>query len=215
MARLFVDVDALCKLAHWNLLSELPNLLGTALSETSTLTSARFRALKSLNKPDGKAFRNVEAAQVALNALSEMAQPLSPDPAASVGFAEVPGIDPGEAVLFATLASVPGARLLTGDKRALRAFSELPPKVRAAVAGRVVIVEQVIELALQHYGLEWLQARVCPWKQIDTSVSMIMGSRCDQPERAVRENLVSAIGEMRSLCDPSLLFLTDCSNSGA
>jgi hypothetical protein len=205
VVRLLVDVDALCKLAHWDLLSKLPTLLGVPLANTSTLTSARFRAQNSLTKPDGKVFRNVEAAHVALHAIGQMAQPLSLDPAASVGFADIQGIDPGEAVLFATLVSSTDVRLLTGDKRALRALSELLPDVRAAVAGKIVIVEQVVEAALNTFGIDWLRERVCPWKHVDTSVSMIMGSRCDLSEQAVRENLASAIGEMRQLCDPSLL----------
>lgn len=205
MVRLLVDVDALCKLAHWDLLSELPALLGVPLANTSTLTSARFRAQKSLTKPDGKVFRNIAAAQVALHAIGQMAQPLSLEPAASVGFADIPGIDPGEAVLLATLVSSSDVRLLTGDKRALRALAALGPDARAAMAGKILIIEQVVEAALNMFGIDWLRERVCACQRVDTNISMIMGSRYDLSEQAVRENLAVAISEMRQLCDPSLL----------
>ncbi len=202
---LLIDVDAAGKLAHWRLLEELPALSGIAFNEMVTLTSARFRARKSLEKPDGKLFRDVTAAKAAISAIDQMQPTLDVDPALMTDMVDVPGIDAGEAVLLAALDANPQARLLTGDKRALRALAALAPGVRQRFSSRIVIVECVLLAALDAHGLEWLRERVCPWKEIDKSTVVIMGSRCDLGEAAVREGLAAYITEMRDLCEPSLI----------
>lgn len=50
-----------------------------------------------------------------------------------------------------------------------------------------------------------LRSKVCPWKKIDVAVNIVMGGRCDAGEASVREALASYIGELTSLCDPSLI----------
>lgn len=203
--QLLIDVDAMGKLAHWRLLEELPTLSGIALNEIATLTSARYRAKRSLEKPDGKLFRDVAAARAAIDAIGQMKPTLDVDPTRLTDLVEAAGIDAGEAVLLAALDANPKAKLLTGDKRALRALAALPPEVSQRYSGRILTVECVLLAALDARGLEWLRERVCPWKDIDKSTIVIMGSRCDLAEAAVREGIASYITEMRDLCDPTLL----------
>jgi hypothetical protein len=203
--QLLIDVDALCKLAHWRLLAELPGLSGFPLKECASLSSARHRANRALTKPDGKTFRDVAAAQEAVNAIDQMRGVIKIDPTAMSVFEDVAGIDAGEAVLLTALDTNPGARLLTGDKRALRALAELPLEVRQRYAGKIILVECVLLAALNAFGLEWLRERVCPWKEIDKSTIVIMGSRCDLADARVREGIASYIREMVELCDPSLV----------
>lgn len=202
---LLIDVDALCKLAHWRLLAELPALTGVSWHDCATLSSAKHRARRAVDKPDGKTFRDVAAAQEAVAAIGHMQSTLDVNPQALGPFEDAPGIDPGEAVLLSALAAHSNARLLTGDKRALRALAALDASITQAYANRIVIVEHVILAALDERGLTWLRERVCPWKDIDKAVGVIMGSRCDLQEAAVREGIASYIDEMAELCDPSIL----------
>lgn len=201
---LLIDIDAAVKLAHWGLLAELPKLTGMALNSCATLTSLRFRALKAAEKPDGKLFHTVAAAQAVLDTLPHLAQ-LPVDVELLPALQNLPGIDAGEAVLISAMAARPEVRMLTGDKRCLRALAACDPEIREPLANRVLIVEQVLLLALDAYGLLWLQGKVCALRHIDKAVAIVMGSKCDLAENSVREGLHSYIDEMVRLCDPQLL----------
>lgn len=201
MARLLIDVDALVKLAHWRMVLELPGLTQIALADCATISSLRHRA----QTPKKPLFVADHAPGLVIEAMDQMAALPAPDPAVLAVLQDVPAIDPGEALLFAALHATPDSQLLTGDKRALKALSELPHHVRDPFAGRILVVERVLERALDQHGLEWLRAHVCEWRSIDKAAGFIMGGRCDAAEAAVREGLASYISELAQLCDPSLL----------
>lgn len=193
---LLLDVDAVSKLSHWQLLPELPALLGRDWAAMSTITSLKPRTARATTAPDGKLFHTCEAAETALAALVQMPPLATPSPAVLGAFQDVAGIDPGEALLFA-LASEGGSReVLTGDKRAIKALAAMPPSLQASLQGRLLIVEQVVYLALQRHGLEWLRQRVCPQKGIDTAIAIVMGSRCDASEASVMDGLLSYVDEV-------------------
>jgi hypothetical protein len=139
---LYIDIDAFCKLAHWNLLPFLPNLTGYRWDEIATLSSLIFRARRAIEKPDGKLFLTSGAATCAYEHANKMATLPEPDPEAVVVFANTPQIDAGEAVLFALTAADPNGCLFTGDKRALRALSQLNCADR--FVGRILIIEQIL-----------------------------------------------------------------------
>lgn len=202
---LLVDVDAMCKLAHWRLLELLPAITGIEPPACSALASTRFRALKYMEKPDGKVFRCVDAAKAVVDAVDAFGDLPQPDPALLTKLQDVAGIDAGEAVMLARLIEDQEALFLTGDKRALRAVAAMDGIVRAAIAERVVPVECVIKCVLDAYGIDELRARICTWKEIDKAVSIVMGSRCDRAESSVREGLASYLGELHGLCQPSLI----------
>ncbi|GAB3490369.1 hypothetical protein GCM10027399_07430 [Curvibacter fontanus] len=202
---LFIDVDAICKLAHWQLLDKLPALLGTPIVECVTLSSVRYRAQRCLSKPDGRLFQTADAAQAVLAAVTSMKAPLAATAFDLSVFENASDIDPGEAVLLAAVIATPGARLLTGDKRALRAISKLA-SIRPVLAGRVVMLEHVLLLALDTYGLDWVRKSVCPQAAVDKAIFICMGSRCDAPEISVREGFESYLNEIRCACDPTILI---------
>lgn len=202
---LFLDADALSKLAHWNILPLLPNLLGFPWSEITTITSLRFRAHAAVAKPDRKLFHTSAAAQAAVDCIAQTAPCPVPDAETLEAFSNVPQIDAGEAVLFSLVMAQPGARLLTGDKRALRALAKHP--LAANFDGKIICVEQVMKLALEAYGREWLLTNVGPQVQIDQAAAIILGSRQDAPLEQINDALHSYIAEMIGLKDPSLLWM--------
>lgn len=202
---LLIDVDAMCKLAHWRLLELLPALTGIDPPACSTLVSTRFRAMKSIEQPDGKIFRCTDAAKAVLEAVQAFGELPQPNPALLSQFQDIAGIDAGEAVMLARLIEDPMSLFLTGDKRALRAVAVMHEPVRDAIAERVVPVECVIKCVLDQYGIDELRARVCPWKEVDKAVAMVMGSGCANSDDAVREGLGSYLGELRSLCQPTMI----------
>jgi len=200
---LFIDADALSKLAHWNILAVLPELASTPWSGMATVSSIRFRALKATTVPDGKLFRCPKAAARSVEAIQKMSPLAAPDATLLATFAAVPDIDPGEATLLALVASGPEDRLLTGDKRALRSLARLPEASRWC--GRIFTVEQVIACGLKSKGRDWLLQGACPFRDMDKAVANCLGSSCDASETSIREGLASYIREMDRLHDPSLL----------
>lgn len=202
---LLIDVDAFSKLAHWRILPELPTLTGEQWSTLSTLGSLVFRAQRASVKPDLKLFQTTMAAQAAVSALSKMACLPDVEPRDLSAFQDVVDIDAGEAVLLAAMSRNQNLRLLTGDKRALRSLSRADHGLRSQYTGRVILLEQVILCALELYGIHWLRERICVERGIDTAIEIVMGSRCDAVEQAVREGLLSYIQEMSMLCNPALV----------
>jgi hypothetical protein len=202
---LYVDVDAVAKLAHWQLLEHLPSLLGVAWSDCGTLGSVVHRASRATEKADGKLFKSTEAAGRAMASVKLMGKPVEPGGVTMSSLQDIAGLDPGEAVLLSAVADEAGSRLLTGDKRAIRALAELDAGVRGPIAGRILVVEQIVLLAFDRFGLAWLRDRVCPFADIDKAIRVVMGGRCDASEVAVREALEAYIQELVGLCDPSLL----------
>lgn len=202
---LLVDVDAMCKLAHWRLLELLPAIMGLDPSACSTLESTRYRALKALDRPDGKVFRCAEAAKAVVDAIENFGELQQPHPDLLAQFQDVADVDAGEAVMLARLIEEPKALFLTGDKRALRAVAAMTEEVRSNFAARVVPIECVIKCALDAVGIDELRQRVCPWKDVDKAVGIAMGSRCDRSDQSVREGLDSYLRELHRLCAPSLI----------
>ena len=201
---LLVDVDAICKLAHWNILPLLPDITGRPWSETGTVSSLIYRAKSAATKPDRKLFHTTDAAEIAIDALTRMATSIG-EPSAHILESLITSnqIDAGEAVLLATIADQPNGVLLTGDKRALRALAghELAP----IFAGRIMLIEHVIWLCLEMNGLDWTRANICPQRGIDKAISVLFGYRCDARTDSVREGVESYLGEIKRLHNPSLL----------
>ncbi len=200
---LYVDVDALCKLAHWNVLDLLPDLTGHSWNEMATVSSLRFRASRSADNPDKRLFHSTSAAAKVCACMDRMAPlPLPRTTTVSV-FADEPKIDPGEAVLLALTIDHPGGRFLTGDKKALRALAHLP--CATSMAGRILIIEQIIRRCLSTKGREWLIENLCPFKHIDTAISNIMGSHCDGSAQSITDGIESYVEEIKNLTSPTLL----------
>jgi len=152
--------------------------------------------------------RTPEAAQAVLQAIRGFGSLPQPAAESLSPFGDVAGIDSGEAVMLALMLEAPDTVLLTGDKRAMRAIAALEINLRTRFASRILPVECVVKCVLDAHGLDEMRARICPWKSIDTAISNVMGSRCDQAEASVREGLTSYLNELKQLCVPPLVH--DC-----
>lgn len=203
--QLLVDVDVLAKLAHWDMLAELPDFAGFQWDQMSTVASLQFRAQRAAASPDGKLFRTREAALAVSSALDLMVPLPAVDPARLAAFQDASDIDAGEAILFALLDGIADRYVLTGDKRAVRALSRLPAARRALLEGRILILEGVFLQALALRGIEWMRERVCPSRELDKAIAIALGSRCDAPRTVVHTALYSYHRELAILCTPCLL----------
>jgi hypothetical protein len=199
----FVDVDVICKLAHWNILPHLPDLLGCQWNQIATVSSLRYRAQRAIETPDGKLFITSAAALKVVECIRLMRAMPAPDAAVLEDLTEIAQVDPGEAVLIAVMLGDPVGKFITGDKRALRALSQ--HSLATSLAGKIVLVEQILELCVDQKGREWLLANIREHKGIDKAISMIVGSDCDASLENLSAGLDSYIREIGNLCHPSMI----------
>ncbi|MHB1371224.1 MAG: hypothetical protein ACYCW7_13635 [Pseudomonadaceae bacterium] len=201
---LVVDVDAVSKLAHWNILPLLPELTGYGWHGIGTVSSLIHRARRAISAPDGKLFHTSDAAIVVVDVISLMGANLGVPSDEVLGVLSASNrIDAGEAVLLATIADNPNGIFLTGDKRALRALAGL--ECAQSFVGKIMLVEHILWLCLEAKGRDWVLQNVCPSRSIDRAISMILGSRCDANVDNLREGIESYIHEIAALHDPSLV----------
>lgn len=204
---LCVDVDALCKLAHWNILPLLPEITGYHWSDMATISSVKHRANRALEKPDGRLFHSVDAAKVVCECIEQMDTLPSPHTETLSALAESHQIDSGEAVLLAAIAGDTKGILLTGDKRALRGLAQLD--CAGKFAGRIMLIEQIIWLCLRVRGRDWLLSNVCPYQGMDKAISIVLGSQCDASTDSINDGIASYLAEIENLHNPSLLYQFD------
>jgi hypothetical protein len=183
--RLLADNDALLKAAHWQLLPLVPALAGTDWTGIACLP----QLLPRVRRGESKLFAAASVAQALDTQLGRTASLPNPDTGVIAALQAHPAIDAGELLLVGALAATPQARLLTGDKRALVAFSNTvaPPLLQH----RFVCVEQMLWLALDRLGAEQLLAQVRHWTPRDQTALAIFGRDGAKSEGVLREGLQS------------------------
>jgi hypothetical protein len=200
--RLVVDVDALVKLAHWGLLSELEGATGVPPERQATVESIRFRAARR----DRKLFRDPAIADDLTAALGHFGAAWSPDADVVARLQGIAGLDAGEVTLIGMLCSDPQALLVTGDKRALRALTAPGLEdIVERIAGRIMCLEQVLLSALDRMGVGALVAAIEPHRELDTAVRCAVPLASHAVELDVRTGLGSYINDIRAQA-PSLLY---------
>lgn len=149
---LLIDSDAFILLAGAGLLTRAIELLGFQVRN-----SRRLGALEPmLRKPSRSLKRHpAEALSRALEAC-KVVSPLerAPDDATKAMLGEHPNVDDGEALIFAVVATHTHCLMASNDKTAMRAVATDPGlrKLRSKVAGRVICLEALVRLLLQHDG---------------------------------------------------------------
>jgi hypothetical protein len=184
---LLMDNDALLKAAHWDLLDIVPALVGCTWAETACLPQFPPR----VSRAEAKLFADTSVAE-ALAARLALRSPLpEPDVRILGALQSRPGIDAGELLLVGALAATPGARLLTGDKRALAALAKTD--ALPTCGERFLCVEQLLWLGLDQLGPEQLIQRVRRWSFRDEAIRAIVGRDREKSTDELREGLKSYV----------------------
>lgn len=185
--RLLADNDALLKAAHWGLLDAVPALIGGAWSDVACLPQFPPR----VRRAEAKLFPDASVAHALANRLSRTVELPEPDANVLSALQAEPGIDSGELLLLGALASTQDARLLTGDKRALRVVAQSATRFHCQY--RVVCVEQLLLFGLEQFGAPVLLAQVRKWATRDQAALAIFGRHGDKSDADLREGLHSYI----------------------
>jgi len=198
--KLFIDNDVILKLAQYGILEQLPKLFTrSGAIQVSVLDSARYKLLPKQNPL--KLCKSEEAAtQIAtLLGLAEKVSAADVDLDVLEQLNAVPGIDAGEALLFAAAAADPDSVILTGDKRALNGLGEhlleaLAPSLRSKVITLEGLIQGFVEL--DHPSTQYA-IRSNP--AVDKALSMVFGVSAAASVESVQTGLTSYVGHVRKL----------------
>lgn len=194
-----MDNDAALKLARYDLLDQALLTMGCTPGEVRVLHTASYALL-----PAKAPLRHCKDEASADRLRAFLRQVGAVDQAAVNtewldALVEIPGIDPGEALLFALAATQPDAIIVTGDKRAMRALCAAPEAsgIVAALAGRVLCMETLFRgLVEQEFALT--QQRVRANGEIDKALAAIFGVTNPAPLDSVQQGLDSYEGALRA-----------------
>ncbi len=201
--KLFVDNDVILKLAQYGILKHLSILFPAAI-ELIVLDSARYKLLPAKNR----------LAMCKTEEVASQVQAFLDDAilASSQAFdAEIldrlngyPGIDTGEAVLFAAAASADKARVLTGDKRALGGLAGLEdPGITHALSGKVIMLESLVQ-GFTQIDAKHTQNVVRSNPTVDKALTNVFGVSTPAAADSVLAGLESYKGHVKKTLGPLL-----------
>jgi hypothetical protein len=175
---LSVDTDALVMLLALDCLGDALECLGCAQDRCYRLPAAPAQARRS--RWVGEHWPNADRARMAAAIESLASLPPSGKIEIQDHLNAIEGIDEGEAYLLAAVCEIPGMLLLTGDLRMVRALltaeDSAAEQVRQAVAGRLILVPQVVEALARKLSLVEVEARWRASGSRHRSLQVIFGS---------------------------------------
>ena len=200
------DNDILFKLAACRLIDRLPSLLGVDPSDIWVLEEAPYVARRSTNRYNKRTIRRVEAFLSKTSVLN----PDRVDDNILDRLLRLERIDAGEAILFALAASLEDSRVLTGDKRSLRCFSEAREcaDICARLRDSVICFEQVMHRFVHEMDYSEYRRRVVPARTCDGVLEhMAFSQGVDTPRDHAREAFQSTVRRLRA--ETNTLLITE------
>lgn len=183
------DNDVIHKLACCDLLQELVDWLQAPPAKIWVLPGLPFVVRKKL--------KNNASALACLNIFIEKTQPI---PAANFDTLEqFAALDVGEQQLLAVFVeqNIP-ARLITGDKRAIKLIAELATKnseLNKQLNGRVDCLESIMLGLIERFGFDEVNAKVTQGIEADGVFKLAFGANRAKPHAV--DALTSYLGVLR------------------
>ncbi len=196
--RLYVDNDIVHKLAAFGLFDAVLVSLGATRADVFVLGTARFKFF--VNKPAKGIQRYGEDTHRKICDIIDGVNSLSqePDVAGLDSLTNVVGIDAGEVVLFAVAAADPDGLLLTGDKKALRAFATSgATEMLQRLKGRVICLEQLLLQVVESQTFDVVRDAVAPQRNVDGATKTIFANGTMTEEAHAMEGLTSFLGALQ------------------
>ena len=184
-----IDNDVVKKLAKWDLLDELVQLLGGNMDYIYLLPSCYY-ALCYPEKPSKGIRRCGDQATIdRIKAFCKNSKVL-PKPTQDEWLTElikIPGIDPGEVLIFITGYEKPKSLTYIGDKRSLIALTgaAIVKTIHDSLLGRIKCLEQTMAELICCHGLSRILEKVRRRKDADIVIAIVFGS--DPDPRSLQE----------------------------
>lgn len=194
----FIDNDALLKLASYDLLDTVLTMFDIAPGDIRVLATAKYSLLPAKDRL--RRCKMEECADRLGSFLATARKLASDDVDGSMldSLSAKPGIDPGEAMMLAAAASDSDPFVITGDKRALEALQtgEGLDEVREALAGRVLSLELLFSFLVEG-NFDQVQERVRKQPGVDKAIANAFGVSAPAGLDSVRAALDSYVEYLR------------------
>ena len=194
--QLLADTDAFCKLAISGLFHDAVALLGADITQCGRLPALPYMLQKGrLRTTYGPAAcDNLIALALTMPVLEQ------PDESWLDKLAPVHAIDVGEAQIFAMGADT-GRLVMTGDKRALIALSDVAD-FPEAMTGRIVVMEAILIALCDRFGREEIRRRTQVLAASDKMVQICFSTSNPDP----RDGLLSYFRGLKVEVEPLVLW---------
>ncbi len=198
--RILIDTDAFCKLAIGGVLKDALRMFGTDLTECGRLPALPYM----LRKGNLRTRYGPERCDGLIQIMGDMPTVESSSDLYLDRLATIPGIDPGEAQLFAKAVDT-GLHLITGDKHSLRALKN-DMGMSEALSDHIIVLESILLELCDHLGPEEVRQRIQGLAQLDNVVKVCFSEHNSDPVTSLLSYFHSLIEEVRplSLWHPSL-----------
>nr|WP_315444913.1 hypothetical protein [uncultured Pseudomonas sp.] len=198
--KLFVDNDVILKLAQYEILEHLPKLFSNPDGSIQflVLDSIRYKLLPKRNRLE------LCKTEDAANQIEDFLKSTTKLKLEDVDFDVLerlnaaPGVDAGEALLFAAVANESSGRVLTGDKRALAGLAEQNlGHIGPLFSKKIITLEALIQgfLELDHAAT---QEAIRSNPVVDKALTMVFGVSAAASDECVHAGLISYVRHVRS-----------------
>ncbi len=206
---LLIDTDLFVLLAGAGLLPDLAECLGIPPKNIRRLPSLQYQ-IKSKRFIDKIPVAELERLQQTICDVPAWTD--SPaDTAVLDRLAAVPGIDPGEALLFATLYEQPVYLLASGDKRSMIALGNAPDldDVRTALEKRILSLETALILLIRKIGAMAVGSALQPLGRKYTTIDILFGHKTEFDDNISLAQIHSYLDDLVAQIGPPLLYAVD------
>lgn len=201
MSRIFIDNDAISKLASCNLISDAESLLGASHDSMFILNTLKHRF--GLTSAKRRARIERELGVQTLERVAEFQARSKEIPPARdelvLLFEDVTAIDAGEAQMFASASDQADVLVATGDKRSIKALhgTAVCAPIAESLSGRLLCLEQIILRAIAKFGFDYVKQRVVSGVDCDSALRAAFGMGLDAVEQQVKRVLGVYVSELR------------------
>lgn len=195
-----LDSDVARKICQYGILDELSKSTEMPLSNFFILPQLRFQLKINDSVKSIKLLGSEEAYDLARKMIMECREiKISSSDFTNkvLTTLNAPDIDSGEATLFTAIILDIHKKLITGDKRAIKALSSLINISSFDIWLRVLTLEEAILTMLHSHPFDLISNKIRCRNDVDTGLSIIFGRSVKNSKESVIEGLTSSINELK------------------
>jgi hypothetical protein len=212
---IYLDVDVVLKMCTFLFSDELVNIATLNGVPPAILGVAQFTLRSRVQRSNSICNRaSVQTSLENTLSLLQLIEPLKEEVEFAAELEELAlefdlELDTGESQLFAMLIKRNAPLLVTGDKRAIRAVSQMIP---SEVGKRIACLEQLILQIISEIGHDRLRQNVCSEREADRAITICFACSSDVVAiEDVRDGLRSYLSSARQFAGHVLISSDDLS----
>lgn len=196
----FLDNDVAIKIAQYQLMDEFLTLYTRKTSHLFVLGTLKYRTHIADEKKSVNFLGSNEARDGLIELLSnsDEAEISDQEKSNELLSLNIRNLDAGELILFYLVSQTESARMMTGDKRAVKAAFKCD--VLHSLESKVIILEQAIHQMVEHFGHKVISNKVRALKGVDCAIEACFGVSSASTYENTVAGLDSYINDLKKSC---------------